>query len=331
MSAMPSLGSNDSAVKGTLQDPPFRFQEMHLELTTACNFRCEFCPLSELGRPAARLEYEIVARLLRECVEQKLTRQTTFHLMGEALLHPQCVDILGLCRDLGIRTRLVTNGSLFHEDKFSRMFKLLDRLDISFRTLNDMELQVCSNKLTFQQYLEKLLATVRLRDGMHDSTTTVRIRVFVAPHTIPSLRTLCESLKVDPDLVGGLESAKVPSYEEIRLTPWLSFLCERKLDWLNRAKRFPSSFGNCNEFEIGFAVLASGDVTTCCWDAHGGNVLGNVEHQSLREILFSQEAEAFRRSFRRHKCPTETCSRCLGRPTLAKSIAYQALVLLNRR
>ena len=172
---------NDDALMGTLQDPPFRFQEMHLELTTACNFRCAFCPLNELRRSAARLEYETAARVLRECIEHELVRHTTFHLMGEALLHPQCVEIVGLCRDLGIRTRLVTNGSLFHEAKFSQMFNVLDSLDISFRTLDDMELQTCSSKLTFQQYLEKVSATLRLRGRMHASPTAVRIRVFVAP------------------------------------------------------------------------------------------------------------------------------------------------------
>jgi molybdenum cofactor biosynthesis enzyme MoaA len=55
-----------------LCDPPFRFQEIHLELTTACNFRCGFCPLSDLQRPAGRLEFETAERVLRECIDRKL-------------------------------------------------------------------------------------------------------------------------------------------------------------------------------------------------------------------------------------------------------------------
>src|SRR5438045_3631559 len=59
-------------IPGVRQDPPFRFKEVHLELTTACNFRCGFCPLTDLHRPPARLDAEIAEMVLRECVEQKL-------------------------------------------------------------------------------------------------------------------------------------------------------------------------------------------------------------------------------------------------------------------
>jgi radical SAM protein with 4Fe4S-binding SPASM domain len=78
-------------------------------------------------------------------------------------------------------------------------------------------------------------------------------------------------------------------------------------------------------------MLASGDVTTCCWDAHGGNVIGNVTEQPLRDILFSDRAEAFRASFHRHRCATDTCRKCLGRSTITKSVSYQALSVIKLR
>jgi radical SAM protein with 4Fe4S-binding SPASM domain len=321
----------DEPIPGRLADPPYRFTEVHLELTTACNFKCGFCPLTHLQRPQGKLPFETAEKVLRECVEHKLVRNATFHLMGEALLHPQCMEVLQLCRDLGIRTRLVTNGSLFREEKYTRLFGILDRLDISYRTVDDMEVQSVQKKLTFEEYLDRVMQAVNLRASLADCTTTVRIRVFISPKTIPSLRHLCARLNVDPDTVIAPRGGAPGAYETFSPLPWLSFLCEAQLDWIGNTKQFPSKFGNCNEFEIGFAVLASGDVTTCCWDAHGGNVMGNVAEHSLREILFSERAEAFRASFRRHACPTETCQKCLGRPSLVRSGVYQALSILGQR
>jgi radical SAM protein with 4Fe4S-binding SPASM domain len=142
---------------------------------------------------------------------------------------------------------------------------------------------------------------------------------------------LCQRLNVDPNTVIDPHADAVKAYDVFTPMNWLSLLCEMQLDWLGSTKRYRSRFGTCDEFEIGFAVLASGDVTSCCWDAHGGNVMGNVLKQSLTDILFSAEAEAFHESFRRHRCPTETCKKCLGRPTLLKSTVYQTLSLLGAR
>lgn len=323
--------TTEHALPGKLYDPPYRFKEIHLELTTACNFRCGFCPLTDLQRPAARMPFETAERVLRDCITHKLTRHATFHLMGEALLHPQCLEILGLCRQLGIQTRLVTNGSLYREDKYVKLFQVVDRLDISYRTVDDMEVQAVQKKLTYDEYLEKVMAAINLRAATPDSRTTIRIRVFISPKTIPSLRKLCERLQVDPDTVIRPQGSQLKQYEAFTPLPWVTFLCEAQLDWVGTTKHYPSHYGNCDEFEIGPAVLASGDVTTCCWDAHGGNVLGNVNQQPLRDILFSPQAEAFRESFRSHRCPTETCKNCLGRPTLVKSVVYQTLSLINAR
>jgi radical SAM protein with 4Fe4S-binding SPASM domain len=331
MTQTQSLAVLDQPIPSELADPPYRFTEVHLELTTACNFKCGFCPLTNLQRPQGKLSFEMADQVLRECIEYKIVRNATFHLMGEALLHPQCMEVLELCRSLGIRTRLVTNGSLYREDKYKRLFGILDRLDISYRTVDDMEVHSVQKKLSFEEYLEKVIDAVNLRASMRESTTTLRIRVFISPKTIPSLRHLCARLNVDPDTVISPRTNTAGVYETFSPLPWLSFLCEAQLDWVGKTKHYPSKFGNCREFEIGFAVLSSGDVTTCCWDAHGGNVMGNVGEQSLREILFSEKAEAFRASFRRHTCPTETCKKCLGRPNPLKSGVYQALSVLGQR
>ncbi|MCP4788575.1 MAG: radical SAM protein [Fuerstiella sp.] len=136
---------------------------MHLEMTTACNFRCDFCPLVELQRPASRLEYSLIEQILSECAEHRLTNRVAFHLMGEALLHPQCMDVLRLCRRYRMRTRLVTNGALYRDEKYRELFDLVDTLDISFRTVDDMEVQQVQEKLTFDEYLDRVVAAVDLR------------------------------------------------------------------------------------------------------------------------------------------------------------------------
>ena len=313
------------------QQVGYRFREVHLELTTACNFRCGFCPLVELRRPQARMDFKLAQSVLRQCIDDRLCDHATFHLMGEALLHPYCVEVMEYCKQLGISTRLVTNGSLYQEEKYIRLFRSLQTLDISYRTVDDMELQSVQKKLTYEQYLDRVLTAIRLRSTLSDSSTAIRIRVFISEKTISSLVRLCDALGIDSKVITASTTREVRPYSAFNPYPWLTFLCEKEFDWRDQNKPYPSRFANCDEFDTGFAVLASGDVTTCCWDAHGGNVVGNVGKRPIMEILFGETASSYRRAFANHRMPTETCQRCLGRPTLARSLVYQALSLINIR
>lgn len=314
-----------------MQDSSWLYDEMHMELTTACNFRCDFCPLVELQRPASRLEFSLIEQILQECEEHRLTNKVTFHLMGEALLHPQYLDVLKLCRDYKMSTRLVTNGALYKEESYRMLFDVVDTLDISFRTVDDMEVQKAQKKLTFDEYLEKVLAAVALRASLPDSKAKMRLRLFISAKTMPSLKLLFQRLEISESELHAMGKGPITPYQEFSPYPWLTFLCESELDWRHRTNIYPSRFGNCQEYDKSFSILSNGGVTSCCWDAHGENVMGNLKDDTLTGILNNETSRRFRDSFRRHICPTEKCQKCLGRPTRIRSIAYQVLSLAGLR
>ncbi len=84
------------------------FSRMYLEITTCCNLSCSFCPGTK--RPAAFLSpenFHTLAAKLRPYGEYLY-----LHVMGEPLLHPQLPQLLEICRALGFRATLTTNGTL---------------------------------------------------------------------------------------------------------------------------------------------------------------------------------------------------------------------------
>lgn len=84
------------------------FSRMYLEITTCCNLSCSFCPGTK--RPAAFLspeDFRTLAAKLRPYGEYLY-----LHVMGEPLLHPQLPQLLEICRALGFRATLTTNGTL---------------------------------------------------------------------------------------------------------------------------------------------------------------------------------------------------------------------------
>ena len=85
-----------------------RFSRCYLEITNRCNLACSFCPKTK--RPARTLtpeEFRPLAEQLRP-----YTDYLYLHVMGEPLLHPQLPELLEICRALGFRATLTTNGTL---------------------------------------------------------------------------------------------------------------------------------------------------------------------------------------------------------------------------
>lgn len=84
------------------------FSRMYLEITTCCNLSCSFCPGTK--RPAAFLSPEDFRTLAAKL--RPFGQYLYLHVMGEPLLHPQLPELLEICRALGFRATLTTNGTL---------------------------------------------------------------------------------------------------------------------------------------------------------------------------------------------------------------------------
>ena len=50
-----------------------------------------------------------------------------------------------------MHTRLVTNGALYKEEKYPELFGIVDTLDVSFRKVDDMQVQDESRPVNVRQ------------------------------------------------------------------------------------------------------------------------------------------------------------------------------------
>ena len=296
-----------------------RYIEIHLELTTRCNFRCFFCPIGKLTRSDASMTKEQAFRIINEITKEDLSSRVAYHLMGEPLLHPELGDILRHASEKGLTNRVVTNGSLLSGSRILPKLEFCDVLDISLRAANDDDFsRICINKsISYNEYLEGIRSFLSQRQT--SPVGKIRLRLFRSDGCYDLLKAM------------GLE---VPGDEEVRTLRYdekLELLFDTCLDWTGKKRRYPvRHFGECQEFEEGFSILVNGDVTTCCWDYDGRNVLGNIfDDGGIRAVLSNEKAERFRGMFAKRRVPTEACAQCLARPTLARCVGYQGKQLVN--
>lgn len=333
-----------------------RFKIIYLELTNACNFSCDYCPIDRQTRPKVAMSSDFARRILDQIAANHLTTFITFHLMGEPYLHRDLAALTGYAESLGLRVRLLTNGSLLETRRNELLFaNNLSRLEVGFRTPNDtsFSMRLRGGRLTLEDYVRRTIGVIddKLRTN---AKTVLCVKLFVrSTAALMHVADAYEHLTSEADnlaLAKQLRAATMASARkyghdtrdwedrplriadgEYPIFPGVHLAFSRIQDfWVREqrgevTRRFKAVVGGCSAgFRDDFGILASGDVTTCCVDYDGKNVIGNLHTQTVMEVLESDEARRIARSFRRFVPPTPFCRECLGGPTLVSSTLKQA-------
>src|SRR6266567_488549 len=287
-----------------------RFKIIYLELTNACNFTCDYCPIDRQTRKKEVMPTEFAKHIIDQIAENQLTYFITFHLMGEPYLHKDLALLTGYAEGKGLRVRLLTNGSLLETRRNEMLFENhLSRLEVGFRTPNDtsFSMRLRGGRLTLAAYLR-------------------RSKGQLQEHTLNAGRTYGYD-------TGQWEGRLVPiAPGDYPIFPGIHLAFGRIQEFWVREQRgqsakqgYPAIIGGCSAgFRDDFGILCSGEVTTCCVDYDGKNVIGDLHQQSLMEVLESAEAKRILKSFKWFIPPTPFCRECRGGATLVSSIAKQA-------
>ena len=333
-----------------------RFKIIYLELTNACNFTCDYCPIDQQTRKKEIMKTDFARDIIDQIADNNLTTFLTFHLMGEPYLHKSLAELTHYAEDRGLKVRLLTNGSLLDPERNKALFEAnLSRLEIGFRTPNDesFALRLRRDGLSLDDYVRRVKGVLSDKIRMQ-AKTELCLKFFIKSHgAIFRLMESYEHLTSRQDNMRVaklfqqhvLETARecgLPTAEwedktvpiasgETFIFPGISIGFSRIQDFWVREQRgqeasdgYPAVVCGCSAgFRDDFGILASGEVTTCCVDYDGRNVIASLHEHSLMEILESEEAKRIKRSLARFRPATEFCRECMGGPTLASSALKQ--------
>lgn len=108
-------------------------------ITSACNLDCPICYTVNRNQPAYALSPAALARLLAPVRERDHEPDIINFTGGEPTLHPQLPELLGICRDAGIRLLTIsTNGLKLRDEALVERLAALDaRIVLSLDSLRD--------------------------------------------------------------------------------------------------------------------------------------------------------------------------------------------------
>jgi MoaA/NifB/PqqE/SkfB family radical SAM enzyme len=334
-----------------------RFKIIYLEITNACNFTCDYCPIDQQTRKKIVMDSAFARSIIDQMTENNLTEFLTFHLMGEPFLHKDLCSLTGYAEDRGIKVRLLTNGSLLEKKRDEGLFENnLTRLEVGFRTPNDtsFSLRLRGGHLTLEEYIRRVkdliedkirtraqtelcikffirshMAMIGMGD-QYDHLTSVEDNLKVAElfqkHTLDMARKYNTSVQAWENVPVRVIDGEYPIFPGVNIGfSRIQDFWIREQRGEKQEKTYKGFVGGCSAgFRDDFGILASGEVTTCCVDYDGKNVIGDLHQQSLMEVLESAEAKHILKSFKWFIPPTPFCRECRGGTTLVRSIAKQA-------
>ena len=113
----------------TLQAPPFP-KRLELELVSACNLKCTYCPRRYLKPLSGHMSLALLRKLIDEASAYPETI-LTLHRRGESLLHPRFNEALDIVAGQFKDVQMATNGTLLDPDKYEALVRGLTFLSFS--------------------------------------------------------------------------------------------------------------------------------------------------------------------------------------------------------
>ncbi|MFP6265342.1 radical SAM protein [Helicobacter pylori] len=194
-----------------------------------CNYNCIYCELGK-AKPIERMEEVIKVETLINAIQNALNNLTTpidvltITANGEPTLYPHLLELIQSVKPFlkGVKTLILSNGSLFYEPKVQQALKEFDIVKFSLDAIDlkafervdkpyskDID-KILEGILSFSQiYQGQLVAEVLLIKGVNDSANNLkRIATFLKK---------INTARVDLSTIDRPSSFKAPKLSEDEL------------------------------------------------------------------------------------------------------------------
>lgn len=285
---------------------------LYVDPSSACNFRCQFCPsghhdlIEQSGYRRGVMSYELFEKIIEDLHEfDAPLKVMRFNKVGEPLLNQNLCRMIDVAKKSG-RVQyidLATNGSLFSRELLSQLVTAgLDRLNISLEGINREQYRLNAKvDIDFKWLVETI-------KWFYPNRTHCEVTIKVPGNYLSE-----DEKKLFFDTFGDYcDRIFIEDIAPI----WPSFDVENRANTTvstakGQYKQVLEEKEVCTYIFYGAAINADGTVSACCPDWEQKLIVGDVRTHSLKTIWNSDPFNLLRRQHlegKRHENPT--CSVC---------------------
>ncbi|MGE4215316.1 MAG: radical SAM/SPASM domain-containing protein [Anaerotignaceae bacterium] len=277
-----------------------KFKKVYVEITNICNLSCSFCPKTK--RKPMEMTPEFFDMVLYKI--KPYTNYIYMHVMGEPLRHSNIEKLLDCCEVKGIFANITTNGTLIGtvgekiKDK-----PALRQINISLHSFEGEKQEY------FQQYIENIFSFIREIQKEGRIVICLRLWNLNSEGSVSTNKIITEMLEKEFNPQKNIADG-VTDRNGIKLANNIYLQQEERFIWPKNGGKEIFTHGKCFGLKTHIGILCDGSVVPCCIDSDGSMVLGNINENSLEEILNTNRAERMAEGFRQNKVVEDFCKTC---------------------
>ncbi|HEU4577333.1 MAG TPA: radical SAM/SPASM domain-containing protein [Polyangiaceae bacterium] len=271
----------------TVAPHPLRFEQVRIENTNRCGYKCFFCPRESLARKQGFMAVEDF-ELALERVGQHVGR-VDLHGFGEPLLDSLLPRKLEIVRERwkgSVPVIYSTLGVRIDETMALGLVRHLSRLEVSFYGTNRESYRATHGVDRFELARANLARLAQLRRELKSSLEIV-VRAF------PKHESIKQPESSDIELTTFIEWTQTLGIQAIRERPLHNYGNGRSYNPAGTSKPCSVIWGL--RYRI-LQITWNLDVIPCCFDFDAKMPFGNLRHQTLAEIFSGAEYAKFTRA-----------------------------------
>ncbi len=293
---------------------------LDIEPNNYCNFKCPHCQVTHWDKPRVNLDVAGLETLLKQM--PKLIR-IKLQGMGEPLLNKQLLPMLKTIEARGIKTEIISNGSVMTEGICNGLLSLSTHITFSIDGATQEVFEGIRVGSSFTKVIENIKKFAEQSQGKH----TLEARTVVTKdnlHQLSDIVRLVASLKLNKATFQLIlhswakeDMEKINHQKRIRDDDVQTQVNQAKA--VAKHLELPVAFNSedrytrqrkCNWPWKSAYIASNGDVVPCCILADSDTVkMGNVFEQDFKEIWNSEAYQTLRKQIRDHELP-QFCKNC---------------------
>ncbi len=276
-----------------------KFNKVYIELTNICGLSCSFCPTKDLASKTISLDFfeDILCQL------KPYTKEIAYHIFGDPLTLSSLDKYLDISHTQGFKVHITTTGYyLKNFDLNLFLHPAIKQINFSLNSFNSNDMG-----LSLNDYLKPMfdLSKLKLEKKVHNF---INFRLW-------NIDKQNSGLDFNKNIFKELENFFHINLDNINFIDSIRLENQIKLHF-DKLFKWPSldsthcSHNTCHGLKSHFGILSTGVVVPCCLDGDGTINLGNLNDESLDDILSSSRANNISNGFNNNKAIEELCQKC---------------------
>jgi len=279
---------------------------LYIEATNICNAKCIFCAYPQMQRAKSTMDMELFSRVVAEYVAAGGRHVSLTPIVGDPTVDPRLFERLDLLagHEEIATFHFFTNGILLDDEMISKLLAYGGRLRVAV-SMGGFD-RVVYHRLMgvdrFDTVWRNLTSFIAQKEASGSET---RLEIHVRCGPADRCGAAWDTVTRWRD-EGRIELAVISDFDS-----WAGAIGDDTLASNGLEPRaMPHKRGACELLYMKPVVLADGRVNGCaCRDAEGELIVGDLNRQSLAEVLSGDELARLRRRHHHGDYP-EVCRRC---------------------